>query len=182
MSLNIKDNLHLVSEKLDKGQLKTCLGFQQMSRQNNHMMNQCLKESIKIISVLLGFTVLKQYVHHVGLLLPGQNFQKLNHLPIFWHFWKMCFTLKSPDQITFALIKHAWYFEQLSEMDHGKRHGKRQLNLLLMLIITSTIKMMMNFAKNGVILHQLMVLHLIWLLKLKIKREKLVSDVHSIHR
>src|SRR5271170_3722923 len=182
MLLIIKDNLHLVSEELPKDQLKACLGFQQMSRQNSHMMNQCLKESIKTISVLLGFTVLKQYVHHVGLWLRGQNFQKLNHLPIFWHFWKMSFTLKSLDQITFALIKHAWYLEQLSEMDHGEGYGKRQVDLLLMLIITSTIEMMMNFAKNGVILHQLMALHLIWLLKAKIKKENFVSDMHSIHR
>ena len=94
----------------------------------------------------------------------------------------MFFILRSHDQITFALIKHAWYFEQLSEMDHGKEHGKRQHDLLLMLIITSTIEMMMNFARNGVILHQLMALHLIWLLKLKINKENLVSDGHSIHR
>lgn len=68
MSLNTNDNLHLVFEELHKGQLKTCLGFQQMCRQNNHMMNQWRKWSIKIILVLLGFTVLKQYVHHVVLL------------------------------------------------------------------------------------------------------------------
>ena len=125
--------------------------------------------------------MLKQYVHHVVLLLPGKNSQKLNHLPIFWNFWRMFFRLKSPDQITFALIKHAWYLEQLSEMDHGIGYGKRQLDSLSMLIITSTIEMMMNFARNGVILHQLMALHLIWLLKLKIKKEKLVSDMHSAH-
>ena len=136
------------------------------------MINQYLTESIKTIVVLLGSTVLKQFVHHVVLLLPGQNFQKLNHLPIFWHFWKIFFRLKSPDQITFALIKHAWYFEQLSEMDHGIGYGKRLHGLLLMLITASTIEMMMNFARNGVILHQLMALHLIWLLKLKIKKEK----------
>ena len=94
----------------------------------------------------------------------------------------MFFRLKSPDQIISALIKHAWYFKQLSEMDHEMGYEKRLHNLLLMLIITSTIKMMMNFARNGVILHQLMALHIIWLLKLKIKKEKLVSDMHSIHR
>ena len=92
------------------------------------------------------------------------------------------FRLKSLAQITSALIKHAWYPEQLSGMDHGEGYEKRKLNLLLMLIITSTIETLMNFAKNGVILLQLMALHLIWLLKPKIKKEKLVSDVHSIHR
>ena len=94
----------------------------------------------------------------------------------------MFFRLKSPDQIIFALIKHAWYFKQLSEMDHGIGYEKRLHGLLLMLITTSTIEMMMNSARNGVILHQLMALHLIWLLKLKIKKEKLVSDMHSKHR
>ena len=63
-------------------------------------------------------------------------------------------------------------------MAHGTGYGKRQLDLLLMLIITSTIEMMMNFERNGVILHQLMAQHLIWLLKQKIKKEKLVSDIH----
>jgi len=80
------------------------------------------------------------------------------------------------------LIKHAWYFELLSGMDHGKGHGRKQHDSLLMLIITSTIEMMMNFARNGVILHQLMALHLIWLLKPKINKANLVSDMHSIHR
>src|SRR5271170_4901005 len=120
------------------------------------MMNQCRKESAEIISVLPGFTVWKQYVHHVELLLPGQNFQKLNHLPTFWHFWRMFLQLKSPDQITFTLIMHVWYLEQLSEMDHGIEYGKEQVDLLLMPIITSTIEMMMNCAKSGAILHQLM--------------------------
>ena len=77
------------------------------------------------------------------------------------------------------MIRHAWYSEQLIEMDHGVGYGKRPHNLLLMLIITSTIEIIMNF---GVILHQLMALHLTWLLKLKIKKEKHVSDMHSIHR
>ena len=94
----------------------------------------------------------------------------------------MFFILKSYDQITFALIKHVWYFEQLSEMDHGKEHGKEQYSLLLMLITISTVEMMMNFARNGVILHQLMALHLIWLSKPKINKENLVSDMHSTHR
>ena len=67
-------------------------------------------------------------------------------------------------------------------MDHGKGHGKRQHDLLLMLIITSTIEKMMNFARNGVILHQPMALHLIWLWKPKINKANLVSDVHSTHR
>ncbi|KAF8229272.1 hypothetical protein L208DRAFT_1482299 [Tricholoma matsutake] len=47
-----------------------------MSKQNNHTMNQCWKWSIKIISVLLDFTALKQYVNYVVLWLPGQSFQK----------------------------------------------------------------------------------------------------------
>ena len=76
MSLNTKDNLHLVSEELHRGQLKACLGFQQTGKQNNHMMNQCQKESIKIISVLLGFTVLKQYVHHCGVVVTWAKFPK----------------------------------------------------------------------------------------------------------
>jgi hypothetical protein len=67
-------------------------------------------------------------------------------------------------------------------MDHGNGHGKRQHDLLSMLTITSTIEMMMNYARNGVILHQLMALHLTWLLKPKINKANLVSDVHSIHR
>jgi len=126
--------------------------------------------------------VLKQSVHHVVLLLPGPNFQNPNHLPTFWHFWKKCFILKSQDQITFVLIKHVGYFELLTEMDHGKEYGKGQQDLLLMLIIISTIGIQMNFAKNGVTLHQLMDLHLIWLLKEKINKANLVSNVHSIHR
>ena len=40
-------------------------------------------------------------MHHVVLLLPGQNFQKLNHLPIFWHFWRIFFQTEEsrPDYI-----------------------------------------------------------------------------------
>jgi hypothetical protein len=81
-----------------------------------------------------------------------------------------------PDYI--CIGKACLVLRKVSEMDHGIGYGKRLHGLLLMLITTS---MMMNFARNGVILHQLMALHLIWLLKLKIKKEKFVSDVHSIH-
>jgi hypothetical protein len=85
-----------------------------------------------------------------------------------------------PDYI--CIDKACLVLQTALRMDHGIGYGKRLHGLLLMLITTSTIEMMMNFARNGVILHQLMALHLIWLLKLKIKKEKLVSDVHSIHR
>jgi len=47
-----------------------------MNDQISLMMKICLMLSTTIISGLLDFTVLKQYVHHVGLLLHGQSFPK----------------------------------------------------------------------------------------------------------
>ena len=153
-----------------------------MNDQISLMMKICLMLSATIISGLLDFTVLKQYVHHVVLLLHGQSSLNLNHLPRFWPFWKKYFTQKNQNQITFALIKHAMYLKQPSEMDLGTECGKRQQDLLLILIIISTIMIQMNFVKNGVTLHQLMVLPLIWLSKEKTNKAKCALDVPLIHK
>jgi len=66
-------------------------------------------------------------------------------------------------------------------MDLGIEYGNKQQDSLLILIISAT-KILMSFAKSGVILHQLMDLHPIWLLKERINKANLVLDMHSIHR
>ena len=145
---NTKDNLHLDFVKLLNEQLRIYLGLHQINIQTNHMMNQCRRLNGKIISVHQDFTVLKLYVHHVVLLLLGLSSQKLNPLQIFWPSWNKFSIQRNQDQIIFVLIKHVWYFGQLSEMDLGTESGKKQPDLLLMLIITSITEMMMSFAKK----------------------------------
>jgi len=65
-------------------------------------------------------------------------------------------------------------------MDLGIEHGKKQQDSLLILTIISATKKLMSFAKSGVILHQLMDLHPIWLLKERINKANLVLDMYSI--
>jgi len=88
----------------------------------------------------------------------GQSSLNLNHLPRLWPFLEEVFHTEEskPDYICIdkacnvlktAIRNGSW--EQSVE--------KRQQDLLLILIIISTIMIQMNFVKHGVILHQLMV-------------------------
>jgi len=71
-----------------------------MNNQISLMMKICLMLSATIISGLLDFTVLKQYVAPCGVVIAWAKFPKSESPTRFCPFWKKYFTQKNQNQIT----------------------------------------------------------------------------------
>jgi hypothetical protein len=101
-------------------------------------------------------------VHHVVLLLPGQNLQIQNHQQIYFNSWNQFIQLKNRGQTISVLTKAVWCFVQVSVMAAGK-HGRGLADSLLIHITTTLIVFQMFYAENTVTLLPKMGLHPIWL-------------------
>src|ERR1700677_275149 len=116
-----------------------------MMRNRQHLNN-------KIISVQAGSTVLKQYVHLVVLLSPGQNLPRQSHLATSWTSWTESIPLPTHAQIIFVLTKHVWYSVMQLQVADGISGGIR-VTLSLIHITTSIIAPLITCAEHIAIQH-----------------------------
>ena len=100
---------------------------------------------------LADSTVLRQSVHHVGLLLLGPNSQNLNPQPTSSISWVLFSPLKNLGQISYASTRHVWYFILPLAMAPGIP-GRTPLGSLWTPIITSIIGPQITCVVNGAIL------------------------------
>ena len=74
----------------------------------NLMISLLLKCSMQFTLCHVSFTVLKQFVLHVELLLHGQNLPMQKDLQTLCSFWRESIQQKNHAQIMFALTKLVW--------------------------------------------------------------------------
>src|ERR1700674_1990524 len=95
-------------EECYEGLEKIYPGSQLQSQVHSLMISLLLKCSMQLTLCHVGFTVLKQFVLHVELLLHGQNLPMQKDLQTLCSFWRESIQQKNHTQIMFALTKLVW--------------------------------------------------------------------------
>jgi hypothetical protein len=129
-----------------------------------HMMKMLLtmcKENTT--SLLIGFTVLRLFVHHVELSLLGPNLIRLNLQPISLNSCRIFFPMKKVTLLISVLIRHVRLCGLQSIMGLGT-YG-RLAALLWIPITTLIIVQVMSYVENIAIQLQQMAVHQILLVK-----------------